>query len=143
MLNPDDRYYIWDTYKERISRLLSDVEDTLHYRFAPFSKSEADPDTPAMRKLFDMLADLGAFVEQHTDEVCRQYSDWEDEQINLKRSFCAWKSGLCPAVMRETNIFTEDFVNIANLKQGTGISSSDTEQSVSLWQMQRKQAANA
>lgn len=142
MLNPDDRYYIWDTYRERVSRLFTDVEDTLHSRFAPFSQSEADKDTPAMRKLFDMLADLDAFVSRHADEVHAEYSAWEDEQINLDRSFSAWQLGLCPEVMRHAKVWTGDFAKIANLKQEKAISKEDTEQAVSLWR-QRKQAVNA
>ena len=143
MLNPDDRYYIWNTYRERVSRLFTDVEDVLHSRFAPYNQSEADKDTPAMRKLFDMLADLDAFVERHTEEVYRQYSDWEDAQINAERSFSAWELGLCPEVMRYAKVWAGDFAKIAKLKHVKGISREDTEQAVALWQAQRKQAVNA
>lgn len=141
MLNPDDRYYIWDTYRERVSRLFTDVEDTLHSRFAPFNQSEADKDTPAVRKLFDMLADLDAFVESHTEKVRIEYEAWEDERVNLERSFSAWELGLCPDVMR--HVWTGDFAKIAALKQVKGISREDTEQAVALWRAQRKQAVNA
>ena len=143
MLNPDDRYYIWDSYRERVSKLFRDVEDTLHSRFAPFNQSEADPDTPAIRKLFDMLADLDAFVEHHTEEVHRQYSDWAEAQINLERSFSAWELGLCPEVMCKANEWISDFAKIASFKQGKAISKEDTEQAVALWRAQRKQAVNA
>lgn len=74
MLNPKQRYELWEDYRERITELFRDVEDDLHSEFAPYDQSEADKDTQKVRRLFDMLADLSAFVVMHTDELEEEFT---------------------------------------------------------------------
>ena len=69
MLSPERRLELWSDYRKRISDLFNDVECDLHEQFAPYSQSEADKDTASVRKLFDMLADVSAYVDRHTYEL--------------------------------------------------------------------------
>ena len=150
MLNPEERYNIWQGYKERAAKFLSDVEDDLEYKYAPYRKSEADKDVPAVRRLFGMLAEISAYLERHAEELDAEYSDFEDEQVNLRDFYDAWELSLCPVVMRESRIANFPFgkgyawKNIARFKEERGISRTDTEQAISLWRMARKlEAAGA
>ena len=69
MLNPDDRYYIWQKYQEKARKFFGLVEDDLLYQFAPRKQSEADKDTPNVRKLFDILEGLYDFINAHCEEL--------------------------------------------------------------------------
>ena len=67
-MNIDDKIDCWNAYSKRADKFFADVEDDLHYAFAPFY-SEPDEDTPNVRKLFNMLADVSAFISAHLDEL--------------------------------------------------------------------------
>ncbi|MBQ7220738.1 MAG: hypothetical protein IJS28_07150 [Synergistaceae bacterium] len=116
MLNPEERYNIWQDYRERASKFFSDVEDDLDYKFSPYRQSEADKDTPVVRRLFDMLADVSAFIERHANELEQEYSDWAEMQSNLSRCFTAWECGLCPEFMLHSNEWAGDFYRISAFK---------------------------
>ena len=67
-MNIDDKIDIWTAYSKRADNFFADVEDDLHYAFAPYYL-EPDEDTPNVRKLFNLLADLSAFISCHLDEL--------------------------------------------------------------------------
>ena len=150
MLTAEGRYSIWESYKERVRELFIDVESDLDGKFAPYRFEngklvEADKDTPEMKKLFDMLADLDAFVERNFNRAHTEYSEWEDEQHNLQRNFEAWSLGLCPEAVKEIpNMHMPElgqgyaYDAIAKLRQVSGISKEDTEHAVELWKAHRR-----
>ena len=142
MLNPSKRYEHWERYTERIRNLFSDVEDDLNIKFTPYN-TEPDQDTPAVRKLFDMLADITAFAEKHTGELRKEADEWEDEQEKEYCLYEAWENRLCPIVMLATNEWPGNFHLIAMLKHRDGMDRRDTEQAVALWQAQEREALRA
>ena len=79
MLNPDERFYRWDEFRERIQKLASDVEDSLDFTYKPYGKQE-DEDAPFVQKLFFALEKLNDFAAQHSEALNQQFCDWEDEQ---------------------------------------------------------------
>ena len=148
MLAAEERFSIWESYKERVRELFIDVESDLDGKFAPYRFEngklvEADKDTPEMKKLFDLLADLDAFVERNCNRAHAEYSEWEDEQLNLQRSFEAWSLGLCPEAVKDIPNMPEfgegyAYDKIAELRQSSGISKEDTEHAVELWKAHRR-----
>ena len=146
----EERFSIWDSYKERVRELFIDVESDLDWKFAPYRFEngklvEADKDTPEMKKLFDLLADLDAFVERNFNRAHAEYSEWEDEQLNLQHSFEAWCLGFCPAVMKNIpNMHMPElgqgyaYDAIAKLRQVSGISKKDTEHAGEVWKAHRR-----
>ena len=148
MLTAEERFSIWESYKERVRELFIDVESDLDGKFAPYRFENgklvaADKDTPEMKKLFDMLADLDAFVERNFNRAHAEYCKWEDEQHHMQNSFEAWSVGLCPEVLKDipnAPEFGEGYAydKIAELRQGSGISKEDTEHAVELWKAHRR-----
>ena len=139
MLNAEDRYYIWENYADRARKFFSDVEDTLNSRFAPYLES-ADKDTPEMRKLFDMLADLTEFLQEKKASSQKEYVAWDTEQYSLSNCFMAWEVGLCPHVMLKEaaylSLLRADWKEIAKLRQSIGMTMEDTQEAVELWKAQ-------
>ena len=137
MLAAEERFSIWESYKERVRELFIDVESDLDGKFAPYRFEngklvEADKDTPEMKKLFDLL-----------NRAHAEYSEWEDEQLNLQRSFEAWSLGLCPEAVKDIPNMPEfgegyAYDKIAELRQSSGISKEDTEHAVELWKAHRR-----
>ena len=80
----DERFYTWQVYQKRANSFWSDVDDDLNFRFAPFSASHPDKDTTNVRKLFDLLADINAFISQHTDELEKEFCAWEDKKFSAQ-----------------------------------------------------------
>ena len=139
MLNPDDRYYIWRKYKEKARKFLGLIEDDLLYQFAPRKQSEADKDTPNVRKLFDILEGLYDFINAHCEELEVEVDNYETIQANLSKCFDAWCYGLCPNVVGKiSHSFYEE---IAQFKQSEGISYEDTQNAVQLWHDSMKATA--
>ena len=147
MLTPYERIEIWQEFYDKVHRLFINVEDVLSSKFAPyrFENGELvrpDKDTPEVKKLFDMVADLDTFLKKRKDSSEREYSDWLDVEVNKQKAFDAWSLGLCPQVMRsipQHSMFHSGHVwaKIAQLKQERGISQEDTLQAVALWEAQR------
>ena len=139
MLNAEDRYNVWSNYAERARKFFNDVEDTLNSRFAPYREA-ADKDTPEIRKLFDMLADLTEFLQEKKASSHKEYVAWDTEQYNLSNCFMAWEFGLCPQVMLKEAAYLfllgADWKDIARLKQSKGISAKDTQEAVELLKAQ-------
>ena len=79
MLSPDERFYRWEEFRERIQKLFSDVEDSLAFTYKPYGKKE-DKDAPFVKKLFAVLEQLNDFALQHSETLNQQFSDWENEQ---------------------------------------------------------------
>lgn len=150
MLTAEDRYSIWEEFHKRVRELFIDVEDALSSKFAPYRFEdgklvEADKDTPEVKKLFDMLADLDAFVEGNYKRAYSEYCKWEDEQYNVQRCFEAWSAGLCPEALKDIpNMHMPEYGQgyayeaIAQLKQSSGISKEDTAKAVELWKVSRR-----
>ena len=148
MLTAEDRYSIWEEFHKRVRELFIDVEDALSSKFEPYRFEdgklvEADKDTPEVKKLFDLLADLDAFVEGNYKRAYSEYCKWEDEQYNVQRCFEAWSLGLCPEAVKDIpnmQEFREGYAYeaIAELKQSSGISKEDTAKAVELWKVYRR-----
>lgn len=151
MLTPEERFNAWQEFHSAVHKLFSNVEDALNSKFAPYEFEdgvlvEPDKDTPEVKKLFDMLADLDAFLQKKEESVGAEYSKYLAEQANLQNSFEAWSLGLCPQVMRtlpnkHMNFWWEYWPKIAKLKQTRGISREDTEQAVALWEAECRKAS--
>lgn len=139
MLNPEDRYDIWESFANRARKFFSDVEDALDNRFAPYQEPE-DQDTLEMRKLFNMLADLTEFLEEKKTTADKEYTLWDTEQSNKYRNFEAWSLGLCPQVMQKIGAYFDlwhvKWDKIARLKQKREIDKQDTVQAVELCKAQ-------
>lgn len=148
MLTAEDRYSIWEEFHKRVRELFIDVEDALSGKFEPYRFEdgklvEADKDTPEVKKLFDLLADLDAFVEGNYKRAYSEYCKWEDEQYNVQRCFEAWSLGLCPEAVKDIPNMQEfrkgyAYEAIAELKQSSGISKEDTAKAVELWKVHRR-----
>ena len=141
MLNPDDRLVIWQDFYERVSDLFMDVEDVLDNKFAPYQE-QPDKDTPEVKKLFDVLADLDAELQRKVKSSSEECSDWYDERQNAQDAFEAWSRGLCPKEMQARPRLwgyyqPETFEQIARLKQSTGISREDTKQAMAVFEARR------
>ena len=141
MLNPEERYDMWKTYKELAKEFFSAVEEDLDYKFAPCYQSEADKDTPNVRKLFGILESLSDFIKAHCEELEIEVDEYETISANLYRNFDAWSYGLCPQVAGK--IYHGFYEDIARFKQTREISQEDTEQAVSLWKASQKVRAIA
>ena len=148
MLTTEERFSIWESYKERVRELFIDVESDLDGKFAPYRFEngklvEADKDTPEMKKLFDLLADLDAFVERNYNRADAECVEWEDERYNLQRCFEAWSVGLCPEAVKDIPNMPEfgegyAYDRIAELRQSSCIDREDTANAVKLWKAQRR-----
>ena len=148
MLTAEERYSIWEEFHKRVRELFIDVEDALSSKFEPYRFEdgklvEADKDTPKVKKLFDLLADLDAFVEGNYKRAYSEYCKWENEQYNVQRCFDAWSAGLCPEALKDIpnmQEFGEGYAydTIAKLKQSSGISKEDTAKAVELWKVHRR-----
>ena len=78
----EQRLCIWQGYKERAQNFWSDVEDDLHFKFAPHFSNDDDKDTPNVRKLFNLLCDVSQFIETHADELENEFETYELEASN-------------------------------------------------------------
>ena len=141
MLNPDDRLVLWQDFYERVNDLFRDVEDVLNNKFAPY-REEPDKDTPEVKKLFDVLADLDAALQRKVDSSSEECEDWYEEQRNAQDAFEAWSRGLCPKVMRSRprlwNYYQpETFEQVARLRQHGNMSMEDTKQALAAFEAQR------
>ena len=141
MLNPDDRLVLWQDFYERVNDLFRDVEDALNNKFAPY-REEPDKDTPEVKKLFDMLADLDATLQQKVSRSSEECEDWDEEQRNMQDAFEAWSRGLCPSVMRSRPRYweyyqPETFEQVARLRQSAGMSMEDTKQALAAFEAKR------
>ena len=136
MLTPEDRFYCWQSYRERISELFNDVDDDLIYRFAPYGKTQ-DKDAPNVKELRDTLDTLYDFVDAHYLELDAEFAVYDEERSNSQVCFEAWCYGLCPNVLKKNNLlWTLDYQHIAKFKQSERISREDTRQAVELWRQQ-------
>jgi hypothetical protein len=151
MLTPEERFTIWEDFHDRAHKLFIDVEDAIYSEFAPYKHDKngelvkPDKDTPEAKKLFDMLADLDAFLQKREESAGIEYSAWLDEQRNLQNAYEAWSLGLCPQVMRTVPKYLwfmpSSWYKIAQLKQFKGISREDTMQAIASWEAQRTLAS--
>ena len=86
MLHIEDRCNWWEQTYEAVHKLFSNVEDALNWKFAPYKKNgvlvEADKDTPEVKELFDMLADLDAYLKQKLNMSRSELRQWEDKQAS-------------------------------------------------------------
>ncbi len=136
MLTPEDRFYCWENYKQRIRELFNDVDDDLIYRFAPYGKPQ-DKDTHNVKAIRDILEKLYDFVDEHYQELDAEFSVYDTERSNSQVCFMAWLYGLCPNVLKENNLlWTMDYEHIAKFKQSERISREDTQQAIELWRQQ-------
>ncbi len=139
MLTPEDRFYCWQSYRERIRELFNDVDDVLIYRFAPYGKPQ-DKDTPFIKKLRDALDGLYDFVDEHYKVLDAEFSVYDTQRSNSQVCFEAWCCGLCPNVLRENHLlWTLDYQHIAKFKQLEAISQEDTKQAIELWKKENEQ----
>ena len=78
---PDDRYYIWDGYRELIEDFLSKVENMKEKKFTKYDFRQEittrDKDFPSIEKLFNMLIKVEDFVKEHTDELFQEFNEWD------------------------------------------------------------------
>ena len=136
MLTPEDRFYCWQSYSERIRELFNDIDDDLIYRFAPYGKPQ-DKDTHNVKAIRDILEKLYDFVDEHYQELDAEFSVYDTERSNSQICFMAWLYGLCPNVLKENHLlWTMDYERIAKFKQSEKISREDTQQAVELWKQQ-------
>ena len=136
MLTPEDRFYCWQSYRERIRELFNDVDDDLIYSFAPYGKPQ-DKDTHNVKAIRDILEKLYDFVDEHYQELDAEFSVYDTERSNTQVCFVAWLYGLCPNVLKENNLlWTMDYERIAKFKQSEKISREDTQQAIELWRQQ-------
>ena len=133
MLTPEDRFYCWENYKQRIRELFNDVDDDLIYRFAPYNKPE-DKDTHNVKAVRNILEKLYDFVDEHYKVLDEEFAVYDMERSNSQVCFLAWCYGLCPNVLKENNLlWTMDYEHIAKFKQSQNISREDTQQAIELW----------
>ena len=133
MYDPEERFYIWQEYKEAVSQLFNDIDDDLCYRFAPCSKPE-DKDAPNVKKLRDILEVAYDFTQEHLKELDEEYGIFDRERSNMQLYFNAWLYGLCPKVLKEFPfIWSGYFQNIAEFKKSQAVSQEDTRQAIELW----------
>ncbi len=146
MLTPEERSYIWHDLYSRVHDLFIDVEDVLDSKFAPYKYEngelvQPDKDTPKVKELFDMVADLDGFLKVQDRTANREYSDWLDVEANKNKAFEAWSLGLCPQEMlaapKHMDFACEAWPEIAKLKQERGISREDTAQALALWEARK------
>ena len=138
MLTPEDRFYCWQSYRERIRKLFDDVDDDLIYQFAPYGKNE-DKDAPNVKELRDSLDALYDFVDAHYLELDAEFAVYDTERSNSQVCFMAWLYGLCPNVLKENNLlWTLDYREIAKFKQSEKVSLEDTQQAVELWRKENE-----
>ncbi len=141
MLNPDDRLVIWQDFYERVNDLFRDAEDVLNNKFAPY-REEPDKDTPEVKKLFDVLADLDTVLQQKVRSSSEECEDWYEEQRNAQDAFEAWSQGLCPSVMRTRPRYIEYYrpetvEQVARFRQHAGMSIEDTKQALAMFEAKR------
>ena len=133
VLNPEDRYYLWQEYLTAIETLFNNIDDDLIYRFAPYGKPQ-DKDALNVQKLRDALEVLYDFTKTHSKELNSEFSTFDNERSNVQDCFNAWCYGLCPKVLKELRLsWLPDIENIAKFKQSEEISQEDTRQAVELW----------
>ena len=142
MLTPEDRFFCWQSYRERIRELFNDIDDDLIYRFAPYGKTQ-DKDTPFVKKLRDNIDAIYDFVDAHFKVLDDEFAIFDVERSNSQVCFQAWCCGLCPNVLNENNLlWTMDYEHIAKFKQSEKISRDDTEQAIQLWRKENEQHAS-
>ena len=138
MLTPEDRFYCWQSYRERILKLFNDIDDDLIYSFAPYGKPQ-DKDTPFVKKFRDAIDSLYDFVNAHYQELDEEFSVYDAERSNSQVCFEAWCWGLCPNVLKENHLlWTLDYQHIAKFKQSEKISQEDTRQAIELWRKENE-----
>lgn len=136
-LDPEERFYIWQEFKDAVSNLFYDIDDKLYYRFAPCNKPE-DKDVANVQKLRDDLYSLYEFTEAHLQELDKEYTDFDTERSNIQLYHNAWEYGLCPKVLKEYEMtFGGDMYYIAKFKQSKTISQEDTRHAIELWQAEK------
>ncbi len=82
ILTPQERYFIWHDYKERMYDFWSDVENALNAKFQRTTYSPEvvlinDEDASNMEKLFHMLLKVDEFICEHDKELEKVYFEWE------------------------------------------------------------------
>ena len=133
MLNPEDRFYCWQSYEERFRKLFDDIDDDLIYQFAPYGKNE-DKDTPNVKLVREVLEKLLDFVKEHLAQLDEEFSVYDAERCNSQFRFNCWYHGLCPDVLQKLNLtFGLDIQDIAKFKASEKVSREDTQQAVELW----------
>lgn len=147
MLNPKQRYLLWEDYRKRVSALFGDVECDLHDQFAPYMQAEVDQDTETVRHLFDMVADLSAFVDRHTNELHEEYTAWQDGEASAQKAFEAWECGLCPCALSGVTNAPEPngktaYENIAALLERDTVNFGDTKHATAIWSSASRLLAN-
>lgn len=131
MLDPEERYNLWDSYKEKLDKLFIEVDDDLIYRFSP-RKVEPDKDTPTVKKFRDILEKLYDFIDAHHKELYSELLDDENERYNLRMNFEAWETGICPKVLRKMTIY-ERYNNPELQEFFKNFSQKDHERAFLLW----------
>lgn len=140
MMNPEDRYNNWQELTERVKELFVDVEDVRDTIYARYNQ-EPDKDTPFIDELFTRLDSLNDFMKSHLSELESAYDIYEEEQYNLMSNFEAWRTGLCPKLMRKVSCFSYD--DVAKFKTQKAVSYQDTQQAILRWNEQEKQRFSA
>ena len=132
LLYPDHRLCLWEIYKDKLQNLANTVEEDLLYEFAPRKQSEADKDTPNVRKLFDLLDGILDFINAHCEELEVEVNEQQAVNANLYRGFDAWCVGLCPKIVG--GFYHDYYEDIAKFKKQKSISLHDSEQALQAWQ---------
>ena len=147
-LTPADRLDFWERFYKRVNELFSEVEDELNSKFQPYCFDEkgelvkADKDTPDVKKLFDMLADLDVYLQGKFKSADDEHSKWTDEQANLYDCFNAWSLGLCPEEIRKVSnsyfranggMSIDAWACISKLRTEKCINREDTRQAIAIW----------
>ena len=141
MIDPEERYFIWQEYKEAVSDLFNNIDTDLWKRFSSYGRPE-DKDAPNVQKLRDALEVAYDFAIEHLKELDAEYSVFAEERSNAEDCFNAWCYGLCPKVLKELHLnWLPDIENIAKFRQSEKISQEDTRQAIELWRQQQKIAS--
>lgn len=130
MLDPEERFTQWQELTERTTKLMFDVEDLRDFVYARYGQ-EADIDTPFINELFTMLKGLCDFMGNHLKDLDKAYKIFDTERANLANNFEAWRTGLCPKLIRKVPCISYD--EVAKFKVQESASYQDTKQAISKW----------
>ena len=72
MISTEDEYFIWEELRDKVSRVLGEVEDGRSR-----VKSTWDEDTPSFDHLDHMLYAAHCYIEGRLQELEPQYSEWQ------------------------------------------------------------------
>ena len=72
MLEPEQRFDLWQNYKNHIHDFFDRVDDDYNNIFATYNKPK-DKDSPFVKKLFDLLDFVHEFVIAHFKELDAEY----------------------------------------------------------------------